>query len=179
MDTAQMERVLSRLASEIVEHNRGAEGIVLVGVRRRGIPLAARLAKRIADLEGRVPRQATIDVEFYRDDLSKVAPTPVVSASSLEGDFGDATLVIVDDVLYTGRTVWAAVQYLLEFHPARRLELAVLVDRGHRELPVHADYVGCAIPTRSNEVVKVMLDEYDDIEQVLIVEVEAESEAAS
>lgn len=175
MDAAGMDRALSRIASEIVERNAGADRIVLLGVKRRGIPLATRLAKRIGQLEGRPPREATIDVEFYNDDLSMVAASPVVSASSLGGDLAQATVVIVDDVLYTGRSVWAAVQFLLSHHTVGRVQLAVLVDRGHHALPIQADYAGCVLPTRADEVVKVMLDEYDGVEQVLIVRVQPEA----
>ena len=175
MDAKRLDRCLSRLASEIVERNGSPEGIVLLGVKRRGIPLAERIARRITDLEGTAPRLATIDVAFYNDDLSLVAPTPVVSASSLSGDLNGATLVIVDDVLYTGRTVWAAIQYLLTRHPSCRLQLAVLIDREHHELPIHADYVGRIVPTKDNEIIKVMLHEFDGSEQVLIVELEAEA----
>ena len=173
MDSERMDRVLSRLASEIVERNGGPDRVVLLGVKRRGIPLAERIAKRIAELEGSEPRVATIDVAFYNDDLSMVAPSPVVSASSLNGDVEGATLVLVDDVLFTGRTVWAAIQYLLTSHPSRRVQLAVLIDRGHHELPIYADYVGRVVPTKDNEIIKVMLHEFDGAEQVLIVEAEA------
>lgn len=175
MDSARLNRVLSRMASEIVERNGGHEGLVLVGVKRRGIPLAERIAKHIAVLEGAPPRMATIDVAFYNDDLSTVASEPIVSASSLNGDLSEATLVIVDDVLYTGRTVWAAVQYLLMAHPARRVQLATLIDRGHHELPIQADFVGRVLATRDDEIVKVMLNEFDGAEKVLIVKLEAEA----
>ena len=170
MDAARINRALSRLASEIVERNRGAEGLVLVGIRRRGVPLAERIAERVGELEGDQPRLATIDVGFYNDDLSLVAPTPVVRESTLPADLTGATVVLVDDVLYTGRTVWAAIEHLLTQCGPRRVQLAVLIDRGHRELPVQADYIGKIVPTKGEEIVKVMLTEFDDVEKVLIVE---------
>jgi pyrimidine operon attenuation protein/uracil phosphoribosyltransferase len=178
MDAARINRALSRLASEIVEHNRGVEGLLLVGVRRRGVPLAERIAERVAELEGAPPRLATIDVAFYGDDLSLVASKPVVGESTLPVDLADATVVLVDDVLYTGRTVYAAIEHILATWRPKRVQLAVLIDRGHRELPIQADYIGKIVPTKGEEIVKVMLTEFDDAEKVLIVELEPGGPAA-
>jgi len=177
MDAARINRVISRLASEIVERNRGAEGLLLVGVRRRGVPLAERIAERIADLESETPQLAAIDVAFYADDLSLLAPTPIVKESPMPAEIDGATVVLVDDVLYTGRTVYAALSHLLTFGSPKRVQLAVLVDRGHRELPFQADYIGKIVPTKSEEIVKVMLTEFDDAEKVSIVECAPEDRA--
>lgn len=171
MDRARIERALERMAAEIVEQNRGVENVVLVGIRRRGIPLAERLAAVIERLEGTAPPVVAIDISFYRDDLSLIAPHPVVNESPLPADINGATVILVDDVLYTGKTIYAAVDHLFSVSEPNRVELAMLVDRGHRVIPFNARYVGMSLPTRSSEIVKVMLDDFDDVEQVLIVEV--------
>ena len=178
MDAARVNRALSRLASEIVERNRGAEGLVLVGIRRRGVPLAERIAERIGDLERAKPVVAALDVSFYGDDLSLVAPKPIVREAPMSGSLDDATVVLVDDVLYTGRTIYASIDYLLNQGRPRCIQLAVLVDRGHRELPIQADYIGKILPTKNEEIVKVMLEEFDGVEKVLIVEAAAPTEDA-
>jgi pyrimidine operon attenuation protein/uracil phosphoribosyltransferase len=177
MDATQIARALSRLASEIVERHGGVEGLLLVGIRRRGVPLAERIAERIRAIEGTAPPIASLDIAFYRDDLSLVGPQPIVSESPLPAEIADARVVLVDDVLYTGRTVWAAVDHLLTHGRPKRVHLAVLVDRGHREIPIQADFTGRTIPTKRNEIVKVMLPEFDEAEKVLIVERLASSEA--
>jgi pyrimidine operon attenuation protein/uracil phosphoribosyltransferase len=178
MDAARINRAISRLASEIVERNRGVEGLLLVGVRRRGVPLAERIAERIADLEQEKPLLAAVDIEFYGDDLSLVAAAPVVRESPMPAEISGATVVLVDDVLFTGRTIYAALAHLLGYGQPRRVQLAVLIDRGHRELPIQADYIGKIVPTASGEIVKVMLSEFDGAEKVLIVECEREAEGA-
>jgi pyrimidine operon attenuation protein/uracil phosphoribosyltransferase len=170
MDSAGISRALSRLASQIVERNVGTADLLLVGIRRRGVPLAERLADRIEQLEGQRPPTGQLDITLYRDDLSTVGPRPVVNRTDIPGDVTGRAIVLVDDVLYTGRTVRAALDELVDFGRPRRVELAVLVDRGHRELPVQADYVGKFVQTSSSEIVKVMLKEYDEDEQVIIVE---------
>jgi pyrimidine operon attenuation protein/uracil phosphoribosyltransferase len=170
MDAARMRRALSRVAAEIVESNKGVDRLMLVGIRRRGVPLAEQIAARIGLLEGHAPPVATLDIAFYNDDLSLVGPQPVVSESPLPADIADATVVLVDDVLYTGRTVWAGVDHLLKHGRPRKVQLAVLIDRGWREIPVHADFVGRHLPTTQNEIVKVMLPEFDGVERVIIVE---------
>jgi pyrimidine operon attenuation protein/uracil phosphoribosyltransferase len=170
MDSAGIARVLSRLASEIVERNAGISDLLLVGIRRRGVPLAERIADKIAQLEGTRPPTGHLDITLYRDDLSTVGPRPVVNRTEIPGDVTDSIIVLVDDVLYTGRTVRAALDELVDFGRPRRVELAVLVDRGHRELPIQADYVGKAVQTTADEIIKVMLTDYDEDEQVILVE---------
>ena len=170
MDAARVERAISRLAWEIIERNGGVEGVLLVGIRRRGVPLAERIADKVRGFEGVAPPVASLDIAFYRDDLSLVGPQPIVSESPLPAEIAGATVVIVDDVLYTGRTVWAAVDHLLTHGRPGRVQLAVLIDRGHREIPIHADFVGRFVPTKQGEIVKVMLPQFDGAEKVLIVE---------
>jgi pyrimidine operon attenuation protein/uracil phosphoribosyltransferase len=172
MDGARMSRALSRLASEIVEENQGAKNLYLVGIRRRGVPIAERLAKKIEDLEGTKPLFGVLDITLYRDDLSTVGANPIVNRTELVEDIEDRNIILVDDVLYTGRTIRAALDQLMDFGRPRRVQLAVLVDRGkeHRELPIQADYIGKVVPTKRAEIIKVMLKEFDDVEAVGIFE---------
>ncbi|HKG22198.1 MAG TPA: bifunctional pyr operon transcriptional regulator/uracil phosphoribosyltransferase PyrR [Blastocatellia bacterium] len=170
MNAAGISRALSRLASQIVERNKGTEDLLLVGIRRRGVPLAERIADKIEQLEGQRPPTGQLDITLYRDDLSTVGPRPVVNRTEIPADVTDSTIVLVDDVLYTGRTVRAALDELIDFGRPRRVELAVLIDRGHRELPIQADYVGKSVQTTEAEIVKVMLKDYDEEEQVIVVE---------
>ena len=170
MDAPGISRALSRLASEIVERNAGINDLLLVGIRRRGVPLAERIADKIAQLEG----TATDDRTTRHHALSRRPldgrPASVVNRTDIPGDVTDSTIVLVDDVLYTGRTVRAALDELVDFGRPRRVELAVLIDRGHRELPIQADYVGKHVQTTDAEIVKVMLTDYDEEEQVVVVE---------
>lgn len=172
MDGARMKRALSRLASEIVEENQGAEGLYLVGIRRRGVPLAERIADKIEQLEGARPLYGILDITLYRDDLSTVGASPIVNRTELDSDIEGKNIVLVDDVLYTGRTIRAALDQLMDFGRPRKVQLAVLIDRGreHRELPIQADFVGKTVPTKQSEIVKVMLKEFDDVEAVGIFE---------
>ncbi len=172
MDAAGINRALSRLASQIVERNVGTADLLLIGIRRRGVPLAERIADKIEQLEGTRPPTGQLDITLYRDDLSTVGPRPVVNKTDIPVDVTDSTIVLVDDVLYTGRTVRAAIDELIDFGRPRKVELAVLIDRGHRELPIQADYVGKYVDTTDSEIVKVMLKDYDDDEQVIVVEME-------
>lgn len=167
-----MERGLSRLASEIVEHNQGAKNLYLVGIRRRGVPLAERIADKIEALEGQRPLYGILDITLYRDDLSTVGAKPVVNRTELAEDIDDRIVVLVDDVLYTGRTIRAAMDQLMDFGRPRKVQLAVLIDRGreHRELPIQADFVGKVVPTKQAEIIKVMLKEFDEVEAVGIFE---------
>jgi len=171
MDGARINRALARLASEIVEENHGTNDLYLVGIRRRGVPLAERMADKIADLEGVRPPVGIVDITLYRDDLSTVGAKPIVNRTELD-DIEGRNIVLIDDVLYTGRTIRAALDQLIDFGRPRRVQLAVLVDRGkeHRELPIQADYVGKLVPTKRSEIIKVMLDEFDEEEGVVIVE---------
>ena len=172
MDGARINRALSRLASEIVEENHGADDLYLVGIRRRGVPLAERMADKIADLEGGRPPVGILDITLYRDDLSTVGANPVVNRTELPGDIENRNIVLIDDVLYTGRTIRAALDQLIDFGRPRRVQLAVLIDRGkeHRELPIQADYIGKVVPTKKSEIIKVMLTDFDEEEGVAIVE---------
>jgi pyrimidine operon attenuation protein/uracil phosphoribosyltransferase len=170
MDAAGITRTLSRLALQIVERNSGTSDLLLVGIRRRGVPLAERLADIIAQLEGQRPPTGQLDITLYRDDLSTVGPRPIVNKTEIPGDITGRAIVLVDDVLYTGRTIRAALDELVDFGRPRRVELAVLIDRGHRELPIQADYVGKNLQTTDAEIVKVMLTDYDEEEQVVVVE---------
>jgi pyrimidine operon attenuation protein / uracil phosphoribosyltransferase len=172
MDGARINRALSRLASEIVEENQGVKDLYLVGIQRRGVPLAQRLADRIADLEGGKPPLGILDITLYRDDLSTVGANPIINRTQLDDDIEDRKIILIDDVLYTGRTIRAALDQLMDYGRPRRVQLAVLVDRGkeHRELPIQADYVGRTVPTKKSEIIKVMLKEFDDEEGVGIFE---------
>jgi pyrimidine operon attenuation protein/uracil phosphoribosyltransferase len=172
MDAARIKRALSRLASEIVEENHGATDLYLVGIRRRGVPLAERLADKIELLEGKRPSYGILDITLYRDDLSTVGANPVVNRTELEEDIDGKTIVLVDDVLYTGRTIRAALDQLMDFGRPKKVRLAVLIDRGreHRELPIQADFIGKVVPTKQTEIIKVMLKEFDDVEAVGIFE---------
>lgn len=172
MDGSRMKRALSRLASEIVEENHGAKDLYLVGIRRRGVPLAERLVEKIELIEGSRPLYGILDITLYRDDLSTVGANPIVNRTELDADIEGKTIVLVDDVLYTGRTIRAALDQLMDFGRPKKVQLAVLIDRGreHRELPIQADFIGKVVPTKQAEIIKVMLKEFDDIEAVGIFE---------
>ncbi len=176
MDGARINRALSRLASEIVEENHGSAGLYLVGIQRRGVPLAQRLAERIENLEGAPINVGILDITLYRDDLSTVGANPIVNRTQLDDDIEERKIILVDDVLYTGRTVRAALDQLMDYGRPRKIQLAVLVDRGkeHRELPIQADYVGRIVPTKKSEIIKVLLKEFDNEEGVGIYERPAE-----
>ena len=170
MSASEIDRTLVRLANEILERNNGLAGVVLVGIRRRGVPLAERLAKKMMEIEKTAPPVETLDITFYRDDLSTVAQKPVVqevpSSFTVEGK----TAILVDDVLYTGRTTRAALEALLDHGRPQRVDLCVLIDRGHRELPIQANYVGRVIQTSDTEVIEVRLREIDNQEKVMLCE---------
>lgn len=172
MDNARIKRAISRLASEIVEENQGAKDLYLVGIRRRGVPLAERIVDKIETLEGERPLYGILDITLYRDDLSTVGANPIVNRTELEHAIDNKIIVLVDDVLYTGRTIRAAMDQLMDFGRPRKVQLAVLIDRGreHRELPIQADFIGKVVPTKQTEIIKVMLKEFDDIEAVGIFE---------
>lgn len=170
MTVADMNRVLLRMASQIVENNPDLSNVILVGIRRRGVPLATRLAQKILEMDQVTVTTGALDITLYRDDLSTVGDRPVVNRTELPGNITDKTIILVDDVLYTGRTVRAALDELIDFGRPHRVQLAVLVDRGWRELPIQADYVGKILPTSEREIVKVMLPEFDETEQVIVVE---------
>jgi len=168
MTADEIRRAIIRISHELVEKQAGTEGLVLVGIQRRGVPLAHRIAAAVEDHEGVTLPVGALDITFYRDDLSLVAQQPIVKGTQLPVDLNDRTVVLVDDVLYTGRTVRAAMDALVDFGRPRAIRLAVLVDRGHRELPIRADHVGKNVPTSSDEVVKVALVEVDGEDAVRI-----------
>jgi pyrimidine operon attenuation protein/uracil phosphoribosyltransferase len=161
MTADEIRRALVRISHEVVEKHGGTTDLALVGIQRRGVPLADRMASAIAEHEGRAVPVGALDITFYRDDLSLVAHQPVVKGTDLPFDLNGLTLVIVDDVLYTGRTVRAAMDALMDYGRPRAIRLAVLIDRGHRELPVRADHVGKNVPTSQEEIIKVHLVEVD------------------
>jgi pyrimidine operon attenuation protein/uracil phosphoribosyltransferase len=161
MTAEDVRRALVRISHEIVEKHGGTEGLVLVGVQRRGVPLAQRIAASILEHEDAQIAVGALDITFYRDDLSMVARQPVVKGTELPFDLNEQTVVIVDDVLYTGRTVRAAMDALMDFGRPRVIRLAVLIDRGHRELPIRADHVGKNVPTSREELIRVHLVEVD------------------
>jgi len=168
MTADEIRRAIVRVSHEIVERQAGTEGLVLVGIQRRGVPLATRLAAAIAEHEGVALPVGALDITFYRDDLSLIAQQPIVKGTAIPVDLNDRTVVLVDDVLYTGRTIRAAMDALVDFGRPRAIRLAVLVDRGHRELPIRADHVGKNVPTSRDELVKVHLAETDGEDAVLI-----------
>jgi len=170
MSASEIERTLVRLAHEIVEKRNGSEDIALVGIMRRGVSLAERLGKLISGIEKRPIDVGVLDIRFYRDDLTTHGVRPVVTEGSLGFDVNGRDVILCDDVLYTGRTVRAAMDALIQHGRPRRVQLAVLVDRGHRELPIEATYVGRHIPTSSREIIEVKFREIDNDEQVLLVE---------
>jgi len=170
MSASEIERTLVRLAYEIVEKNEGVDGLGLIGIRRRGVPLAERLGKIIARIENADVPVGTLDITFYRDDLSTLGPKPVVQDGDIGFPIEGKNVVLVDDVLFTGRTVRAALDALFEHGRPRRVQLCVLIDRGHRELPVEASFVGRHVQTTMNEVIEVKLAEVDDAEKVLLME---------
>jgi len=162
-------RTLARIAHEIIEHNRSLEDIVLVGMRTRGVPLAKRLANNIQTFEGAQIPVGALDISLYRDDLDTMDFKPVVNSTQIPIDIDRKTVVLVDDVLYTGRSARAAMDALIDFGRPASIQLAVLVDRGHRELPIRADYTGKNIPSARNEQIKVELTETDGRDQVAIL----------
>ncbi len=177
MSPADIRRAVTRIAHEIVEHNRGTQDLVFVGMLTRGVPLAQRIARCIAEFEGEAVPVGTLDVGMYRDDLPERGATVSIQPSDLP-DIAGKRVVLIDDVLYTGRTVRAALDALIDYGRPERIQLAVLVDRGHRELPIRADFVGKNIPTARADDVQVRLDETDGEEYVRVTAAE-EAEALS
>ncbi len=170
MDEAEIRRVLTRIAHEILERNKGADGVALVGIAARGDDLARRLAAEILRIEGADVPVGVLDITFYRDDIGLRAEAPEVHETRIGFDITGRTLVLVDDVLFTGRTIRAAMDALVDFGRPTAIQLAVLVDRGHRDLPIRADYVGKNVPTRKDEIVRVALAEVDGEDAVVVEE---------
>jgi len=170
LDAKQMARIIRRMAGEVVEMNRDLSDLLLVGIRTRGVPLAEQIASEIERMEGHKVPVGVLDITLYRDDLSTIAAQPQVKGTSLPRPIEGATVLLCDDVLYTGRTVRAALDELIDFGRPRAVKLAVLIDRGHRELPIQADVVGKKVPTSGDEVIEVTFQSTDGIEQVRILE---------
>ncbi len=169
MTEADIRRAIHRIAHEIIERNKGTEDVVLVGMRTRGVPLAYRLAQAIRQFEGAEVPVGALDIGLYRDDLPYLGTRPALRPSDIPTDIDGKRVVLVDDVLYTGRTIRAALDALMDFGRPGQVQLAVLIDRGHRELPIRADYVGKNIPTSRREEVQVRLREVDGRDEVVIV----------
>ncbi len=170
MDVEDMARATKRIAHEIVEANKGIKDLVLVGIRRRGVPLAHRIAEAITEFEGKNVPVGTLDITLYRDDLQLVAKQPVLRKTEFPFGVEGKVVVLVDDVLYTGRTIRAAMDEIMDFGRPKAIRLAVLIDRGHRELPIRADYVGKNVPTSGREIISVKLREQDGEDSVTVEE---------
>jgi pyrimidine operon attenuation protein/uracil phosphoribosyltransferase len=170
LDDKAIQRTLIRIAHEIIEKNKGVEDVVLVGIKRRGYPLAERIANAIAKIEGIAVPVGSVDITLYRDDLSTINEMPNVNNTDIGINIKDKKVVLVDDVLYTGRTVRAAIEAVIANGRPKMIELAVLIDRGHRELPIRADFVGKNIPTSKDEIISVKLLEIDGVDSVSIYE---------
>jgi pyrimidine operon attenuation protein/uracil phosphoribosyltransferase len=170
MDADAMRRAMTRIAHEIIEKNKGTAELALIGVRRRGVPLAERLAKRIFEIEGVNIPTGVLDITLYRDDLTTLAYQPVLHKTEVPFDITNKKIILVDDVLYTGRTARAALDAIIDLGRPEFIQLAVLVDRGHRELPIRADYVGKNVPSSKKEVVAVNVMELDGEDRVIIKE---------
>jgi len=170
MSSSEVDRTLVRLAHEVLERTEDLDRLVFVGIRRRGVPLAQRLAKKIEALEQRQIPIGILDISLYRDDLSTVAHQPVVNSTEIPFSVTGRDVILVDDVLYTGRTIRAALDALFDHGRPARVQLLVLIDRGHRELPIEARYIGRMVQTTSNEIIEVKFQEIDGMEKVLLVE---------
>jgi len=174
LSASEIDRTLVRLAHEIVEKNNGVDNLGLVGIMRRGVPLAQRLAKILGRIERTQVPVGTLDITFYRDDLSTVGHRPEVRKTDMEFDVQDRNIILVDDVLYTGRTTRAALDALFDHGRPKRIQLCALIDRGHRELPIEAAFIGRRVETTQDEIIEVKLQETDGMEKVLLVERVAE-----
>ncbi|HEY2321576.1 MAG TPA: bifunctional pyr operon transcriptional regulator/uracil phosphoribosyltransferase PyrR [Thermoanaerobaculia bacterium] len=169
LDATRMDRAIRRMAIEVVEKNRGLDDLIIVGIRSRGVPIGERMVKEINEMEGTAVPFGILDITLYRDDLTTIAPQPVVKPTKLPEPIDDKVVVLVDDVLYTGRTVRAALDALIDFGRPRAIQLVCLIDRGHRELPIKADYVGKNIPTSVAQNVQVHLAEIDGRDEVEVL----------
>jgi pyrimidine operon attenuation protein/uracil phosphoribosyltransferase len=171
MDSDDMSRAINRMAHEILEKNRGPGDVILVGIRRRGAPLAKRVADAIREIEGTTVPVGILDITLYRDDLQLIAKQPVVGTTEIPSEIEGKVVVLVDDVLFTGRTVRAAMDEIIDFGRPKAIQLAVMIDRGHRELPIRADYVGKNVPTSAREIISVNLIEEDGEDKVTVEEI--------
>lgn len=170
MDADAIRRALTRIAHEILEKNQGTKDLVLIGIRRRGVPLARKIAQIIKEIEGTSVPLGILDITLYRDDLSQLGYQPVVRKTEVPFDITGKKVILVDDVLYTGRTVRAALDALIDLGRPKLIQLAVLIDRGHRELPIRADFVGKNVPTSRKEEISVSVQEIDGVDRVAIIE---------
>lgn len=170
MSASEIDRTLVRLAHEILERTADLDKLAFIGIRRRGVPLAQRLAKKIEDLEKRNVPVGILDINLYRDDLSTVSHQPVLNATDIQFEVTGKDIILMDDVLYTGRTIRAALDALFDQGRAARVQLLVLIDRGHREIPIEAQFIGRMVQTTSNEIIEVKFQEIDGMEKVLLVE---------
>ncbi len=170
MSASEIDRTLVRLAHEVLERSRSLDDLAFIGIRRRGVPLAQRLASKIASLENREVPVGILDINLYRDDLTTVGVKPVVGATEIPFSVQGKEIILMDDVLYTGRTIRGALDALFDHGRPSRVQLLVLIDRGHRELPIEAQYIGRTVQTSSNEIIEVKFQEIDGIEKVLLVE---------
>ena len=170
MDEKAIARAITRISHEIIEKNKGVEDVILIGVKTRGVPIANRIATRIEQIEGHKVATGEMDITLYRDDLKEIQEAPVINSTNIGTDINDKIVVLVDDVLYTGRTVRSALNALMDIGRPKSIQLAVLVDRGHRELPIRADYVGKNVPTSKQEIISVELLEVDGNDSVKIKE---------
>lgn len=172
MDAQAIRRALKRIAHEIIERNKGVEDVILIGIRSRGVPLSQRVAEEIKKIEGVEVPVGVLDITLYRDDLSQLGYQAIVQGTEIPFDISGKTIVMVDDVLFTGRTVRAALDALIDMGRPKMIQLAVLVDRGHRELPIRADYIGKNVPTSSRETIVVKVSQIDEIDAVLIQDIQ-------
>jgi len=170
LDEKAMERTFTRISHEIIEKNKGTEDLILIGIKRRGVPLAKRIAEMIYDIEGNKITVASVDIALYRDDLSLIQSEPIVNSNEIEIDITNKKVILVDDVLYTGRTARAAIEAVIDCGRPKIIQLAVLIDRGHREIPIRADYVGKNVPTSKSEMISVKVKEIDNKDSVSIYE---------
>ncbi len=169
MDKSAIDRTLKRMAHEIIEQNKGLEKLYLIGIQTRGVPIAERLAKYLHEIEKKKITVGILDITFYRDDLTRISRQPVIKNTQINFDIENTVVILCDDVLYTGRTVRAAIDALHDFGRPEAIQLCVLIDRGHRELPIKANYVGKNVPTSKDENIQVLLQETDDEEAVYII----------
>ena len=172
MNGKEVRRAMTRIAHEILEANKGGQDLVLLGIQRRGVPMAKMIAEAIERVEGVKAATGAIDITFYRDDLSTIGPAPRINETNVPIDVADKIVILVDDVLYTGRTVRAAIDVIMDWGRPRAIRLAVLIDRGHRELPIRPDFVGKNVPTSQREIIKVRVQEFDGNEDVVVGEVQ-------
>ncbi|MBO5591058.1 MAG: bifunctional pyr operon transcriptional regulator/uracil phosphoribosyltransferase PyrR [Acidaminococcaceae bacterium] len=172
MDADGIRRALIRIAHEITEKNKGVENVAIVGIRTRGVPLAARIAEEVKKIEGVAVPTGSLDITLYRDDLTSMGYNPVIHGTEIDFDITGKNIVLVDDVLYTGRTIRAALDALIDMGRPKSIQLAVLIDRGHRELPIRADYAGKNVPTSRKETIEVALEEEGRMDEVILGEIE-------